>query len=141
MFMAYEVQPAVAESIACLEEMANADEDDIVDSFLRKFHVNDEDGLATSEAEYPRAGHERQKPCNQEFINIELGEMSHITDGAIMNAMEVRKEGADVTIPLTRERFATFDNNIFKSMTWLDPQFWSDERDFGKNSSKPNHRI
>ena len=38
-----------------------------------------------------------------------------------------------VVIPLIQERFSAFSSELFKSMTWLDPQFWIDDRDYGKD--------
>lgn len=53
----YEVKPAVEQTILTLEEMKNED-DDTINSFLRKFNLSDENNLVTVVSEYPKAGHE-----------------------------------------------------------------------------------
>ena len=43
----------------------------------------------------------------------------------------VRKNTAGELIKILKERFKSFDENIFSLMNWFHPQNWTDQKDFG----------
>ena len=61
-------------------------------------------------------------------------DMDNIDNDAVPQALATRQEGAEALIPLLHERFTSFKNDTFRNMMWLDPQFWTDDRDYGKDS-------
>ena len=86
LLMVYKVQPAVDTAIESLQEMAEEELDDMFDSYIRKFTVVDADGLTTVLGNYPKAGHERKKIQNREYIDIELENMIDVGMKAIETA-------------------------------------------------------
>ena len=132
--MAYEVNPAIDTAFTYLEDMAEEEVEDMIDSYLQKFTIVDEDGLVTVVGNYPKSGHERKNVQNREYIDIELDDMREVDVEAIERARNTRHEGALTVIPLIQERFSSFSSELFQSMTWMDPQFWTDDRDYGINS-------
>ena len=111
--MPYDVIPPVNQTIDNFEEMIQEDIDDIIDSNLRKFRIVDEDDLITLVSSYPKAGHELKMAQNREYIEIELDNMTNLHHGSIEAALETRSQGAEICIPLIRERFSSFEENIF----------------------------
>ena len=63
-----------------------------------------------------------EKPQNREYIDIIFDDMDHIDNDAVPRALATR-QGAEALIPPLRERFASFQNDTFRNMMWLDPQF------------------
>ena len=133
LLMTYEVNPAVEETIDNLERKAEETEDEVIGSYLRKFRIIDQDGLVTVEGQYPKAGHERRKPGNREYLDVELPNMNKVGHEEVLNALELIKYGANVVVPLIRDRFSSFTTDIFKEMAWLDPQYWTGEKGYAEH--------
>lgn len=130
--MAYDVKPAVDQALLYLEEMQPEEEEDVITNFLHKFSVRDEGSVISLVAKYPRAGHERRKLPNCEYIDIEIDDVKHIDNG-LNTAIELRADAIAIIIPLIKKRFTSIvDNNLFNSMKWVNPQFW-DEDNLAKN--------
>ena len=136
--MAYDVEPAVEKSIDILEGLKYENIDDAVDSYLKKFSIRDEDGLVTIVANYYRAGHERKKPANRECFDVELDNLKFTDEASLERGLEIRAEAVNKLVPFIRKRFKSFSNrnDIFQAMTWLDPQYWEDNTQNGKESIK-----
>ena len=133
--MAYDVVPAVEKTIVNLEALTDEDVDEAIDSYLRKFSIRDEDDLITIEAKYEKAGHERRKVVNREYTEIELEDMNYAEQESIKRALNIRSDAVETIVPLIRDRFSSFyENDIFSSMTWLDPQYWSNDNDYGHDA-------
>ena len=118
LLMTYEVNPAVEETIDNLERKAEETEDEVIGSYLRKFWIIDQDGLVTVEGQYPKAGHEMQKPGNREYLDVELPNMNKVGHEEVLNALDLRKYCANVVVPLIHDRFSAFTTDIFKEMAW-----------------------
>ena len=77
--MAYEVVPAVQETIAQLETLSEESADELLqESFLRMFKIKGEDDLITVIANYPKTGPERRDEVNFEYVEIELDIMKYV---------------------------------------------------------------
>ena len=62
-------------------------------------------------------------------------DMDHIDNDAVPQALATRQEGAEaLRFHFCMSVFASFQNDTFRNMMWLDPQFWTDDRDYGKDS-------
>ena len=132
LLMAYEVPPAVEKTINQLEDLIEEDLDEAIDSNLKMFQVIDEDGLVTLRSTYARAGHERKKPNNREYHDIELDNVSYISEEAMQNALSLRAEGINVLMPFINTRFKSFtENEVFKLLNWIDPQYWQLDKRYG----------
>ena len=114
-----------------LEDLRNEELDDSIDSYLRKFTImNDNEEILT--ARYAKAGHERKKTANREYIDVTMENVNFVNDESINSALALRAEGIKILTPLIRERFKSFtENEMFQLLTWLDPQYWEDDKRYG----------
>ena len=69
--------------------MSDENEDDALGSFLHKFTLRDEDGVVTLVSRYPRAGNERKKPQNRDYVDVEIDEINQV-ENAITKAIDLR---------------------------------------------------
>ena len=74
--MVYDVQPAVEKSLMILDDLKEESLDEAINSFLKQFSVKDESGVTTVVSSYVKQGHERRKPANREYIEIEMADMT-----------------------------------------------------------------
>ena len=51
-------------------------------------------------------------------------------------ALQLRAEAIEILVPLIKDRFKSFESEIFQSMMWMDPQYWVADRDNGKEAIK-----
>ena len=108
--------------------MSEADVQELsLSSYLAKFRIQDGDGTDgrnAVRATYPKAGHEKRKPHNREYLEIDVEQMAGVGIEAVQRAVKIRKDAADLLRPLIRARFSSFDTEVFKTTIWLDPKFW-----------------
>ena len=133
MLMVNELKPAVAVTIASLDELSNEGNDDIIGSYLLKFRINEKDGTTNLVSSYLKEGHELKK-LNKEFVEIELCNMANLNLDCLSSAINLRKSAIDIILPLINERFSSLLNPIFESMDWLDPQLWTADSMYGDAS-------
>lgn len=50
--------------------------------------------------------------------------MESVGIDAIQRTVEIRKDAADWLCPVIRDRFSSFDQEVFKTTMWLDRKFW-----------------
>ena len=133
--LAFEIPLAVETVIDTLEEIKenSSSSDYVLSSYLAKFRVlQDSDAIAVK-ANYPKAGHERRQPENRELFDLELEQMSNVGYEAGEKALEMQVKVADILCPLIRNRFSSYDHEVFKTMTWIDPKYWdSSDKNNGK---------
>ena len=94
--MAYEVVPAVQETISRLEILS---EDESVDelsleSFLHMFKIKDEDDLITVITNYPKALHEHRDKVNREYVQTELDIIKHVSYDSVTVGISKRYQAA-----------------------------------------------
>ena len=128
--MAFQIPPAIEKTIPALEEIS--DVTDVTDTslitFLSKFHMENN----FVKGKYPKAGHERCQPANRENNEVEL-EMTNVGVTSFKRAIEIQRKAADIICPLIRNRFSSYDREIFKATGWLDPKLWDhSDKAFGK---------
>ena len=75
-------------------------------------------------ASYPKLAIKQQKLLNQEFIEIEIESFTDVCHEAIDSALSLCEEAVAILVPLIKERFSSFRNEVFQSTSWLDPQYW-----------------
>lgn len=102
----------------------------LIDSHLTKFRIKDENDLITLVSSYTKAGHEGKNPANREYIEIEIDSFCEATlnEDTLQRSLEIRVSAIDVFVPLIEGRLGSFNEEIFRSSMWLDPQFWSNDR-------------
>jgi hypothetical protein len=133
MLLVNELKPAVDITKTSLGELSNEDINDILDSYLLKFRIIENDGTTSLVSTYPKEGHELKK-SNREFVEIELGNMANLNLECISSAIKLRKSAIDIILPLVNDRFSSLSNPIFESMDWLDPQLWTADSVYGDAS-------
>lgn len=128
--MAFEIPLAIEKTIAALEEISDVTDatDTSLSTFLSKFYI--ENNIV--KGEYPKAGHERRQPTNREYIEVEM-EMTSIGMTSFERAIQIQGKAADIICPLIRNRFSSYDQEVFKATAWLDPKLWDhNDKAFGK---------
>ncbi|XP_065665100.1 zinc finger protein 862-like [Hydra vulgaris] len=133
MLMVNELKPAVDITKASLAELSHEDIDNIIDSYLLKFKINEKDGSTNLLSSYFKEGNELKK-SNPEFVEIELNNMANLNFECIHSAIKVRKLAIEIILPLINDRFSSLLNPIFESMDWLDPQVWIADSMYGDAS-------
>jgi len=128
--MPHDVYPAVQKTVENLEEFREENIDNTIDSHLTKFRIKDENDLITLVSSYTKAGHEGKNPANREYIEIEIDSFCEATlnEDTLQRSLEIRVSAIDVFVPLIEGRLGSFNEEIFRSSMWLDPQFWSNDR-------------
>ena len=122
--MAYEMPASVEKTMDALEEISQACIEDLpLSSYLAKYkiahgHEN------TLRANFPKAGHEKRKPQNREYIDVHLEQMTDVDFSSIEKAVKIRKDAAKILRPKIDTRFSTYDQEIFGATVWLDPKLW-----------------
>ena len=134
--MVYDVQPAVEKCLMILDDLKEESLDEAINSFLKQFSVKDENGVTTVVASYAKQGHERRKPANREYIEIEMADMTFTEIVSMEKALQLRAEAIEILVPLIKDRFKSFESEIFQSMMWMDPQYWVADRDNEKEAIK-----
>ena len=133
--MAFEIPSGVEKTCDTLVEMLEntLSSDYVLSSNLAKFRIVQDGGAIKVKANYPKASHERRQPENQEFFDLELEQMSDAGYGGTEKALEMQVKVAGIFCPLSLNRFSLHDQDIFKTVTWIDPKYWdSADKSYGK---------
>eukprot|EP00112_Aurelia_sp_Birch-Aquarium-sp1_P000486 Seg10468.1 transcript_id=Seg10468.1/GoldUCD/mRNA.D3Y31 product="Zinc finger protein 862" protein_id=Seg10468.1/GoldUCD/D3Y31 len=128
--MAFEIPPAIEKTIAAMGEISDVTDatDTSLSTFLSKFRVDNN----IVKDEYPKAGHERRQPANREYLDVEM-EMTNVDVSSFERAIKIQGKAADIICPLIRNRFSSYDQEVFKATAWLDPKIWDhSDKAFGK---------
>ena len=60
----------------------------------------------------------------QEVFDLDLEQMSDASYGAWEKALKMQVKVAGISCLLIRNRCSLYDQEIFKTMTWIDPKYW-----------------
>ena len=99
-------------------------------SHFAKFRKEQNDEGETNEhidgirVTYPKAGHEKRKVDNHEYLEVNLDKMESVGIDAVQRTAEIQKDAADRLRPVICDRFSSFDQEVLKTTMWLDPKFW-----------------
>lgn len=137
--MAFEIPGSVEKTLNALEEISEEDEHHLSpSSYLAKFRMEEgfegETGGHVNDVRitYPKAGHEKRKPPNREYLEVSLEQMEKVGIEAVQRTVEIREDAADRLRPVIRDRFSSFDQEVFKTTMWLDPKFWDNsDKEYG----------
>ena len=83
---------------------------------------------------YPKAGHERKKESNREFHTIITCEINGDLEKELDVAIQQEKSILGNLLSVIQQRFQSFGDQIYKSMSIYDPKFWNiGEKSYGLN--------
>lgn len=118
--MAFEIPPAIQKTIAAMEEISDVTDatDTSLSTFLSKFHMENN----VVKGEYPKARHEQRQQANREYLDVEM-EMTNIDVSSFERAIKIQGKAADIICPLIRNRFSSYDQEVFKAKPGLTPKF------------------
>ena len=119
MLLPHEMISTVYLWITNLEEFPTKTIDDAITSFERQCLVKDED-IVTVTALYLKVGREQQKLRNQES-ETEINSFTNVSDEAINSALWLCEEAVDILVTHIKEWFSSFRNEVFQSMSRLNP--------------------
>lgn len=134
--MAFEVPSSVEKTLSNFEDMSDEKSwnDIALTSYLAKFTIKEEGEHKTVRVNYAKAGHEKRKAKNREYLDIELEQMTGLRRESIERAIKIRQDAASLLCPLITKRFSTYENGVFKATTWLDPSLWDhSDKQYGKH--------
>ena len=89
--MAYEISASVEKTMDALEETSQAFTEDLsLSSYLGKYQIvcGRENIL---KANFPKAGHEKRKPQNREYIDVQLEQMTNVDFSIIEKALKMKR--------------------------------------------------
>ena len=64
-------------------------------------------------------------------IDFKVWSMTFLNEELQKASMSVRKKVAATMIQLLQERFESFDGPVFSKMSWCNPEYWTDDKEFG----------
>ena len=108
--------------------------DEMLDSHLRRFQVQEIDGELILRPSFVKAGDMLKKPTLTEQVEITFEQMTELSKETSLAASNKKKEVALSLIDLLKKRFADFDNDVYLAMNWFDPKNWLDEREYGEEN-------
>ena len=128
--MPYEVTSAVKRSILQLREKEDeiGKEGEFLDSYVSRYHVT-EDGVA--KGQFTKAGHKKKKKQNREYVTVEFSMDGFKRDQCLGKIRGIKKKVIPAVITTLKDRFASYDDEIFSKMRWIDPAFWTSDKEFG----------
>ena len=132
--LAFEIRPTIDMAISELQGMVDNEDLVEVDSMLRFFQFKTgNDGKTVAAHEYCKAGHEQRKPENREYHTVKIEDITGFHDHSLATIGKKLKSIAVDVIDKLKTRFEDFNNSVFCSMKWLDPQFWLPSVDYGRD--------
>ena len=126
------IQKSIRQTILELEDISeNAGTDEeLLDSHLSRFVITDKNILKTS---FVKTGDMLKKPANRADIEIELADITHLSDGTHQRVSLMKSMLAVTLIELIEDRFESFKNGIFEKLDWFDPGKWDETKNYGEN--------
>ena len=128
--MPYEISESIertAVELDHLEASAGSDEE-LLDSNVAS-HKYDEE-TKTVHGIYVKEGHGRNKAQNRDNIEVEIQGMTYSSTGRA-NAAAAKKSTAIEVKRLLRQRFVETSSKLYEALQIYDPQYWSEESNYG----------
>eukprot|EP00112_Aurelia_sp_Birch-Aquarium-sp1_P010898 Seg2305.5 transcript_id=Seg2305.5/GoldUCD/mRNA.D3Y31 product="Zinc finger protein 862" protein_id=Seg2305.5/GoldUCD/D3Y31 len=128
--MPYEISESIestAVELDHLEASAGSDEE-LLDSNVARHKYNEE--TKRVHGIYMKEGHGRNKAQNRENIEVEIQGMTYSSTGRA-NAAAAKKATALEVKRLLRHRFAETSSELYEALRIYDPQYWSEESNYG----------
>lgn len=128
--MPYEVASAVTRTIMQLREKEDeiGQEGEFLDSYVARYNIT-EQGVA--KGEFVKAGHKKKKKENREYVTVEFQMDDFDRDRCLEKVRSIKKKVIPVVIATLKDRFSSYDDEIFSKMNWFDPAFWTSDKEFG----------
>ena len=70
---------------------------------------------------------------NRKLVKIPFLGITSLGEQTTNEGRVARKNTSEELNKILKERFKSFDENIFSLMNWFHPQNWADQKDFGIN--------
>ena len=106
--------PVLEKTALNFKDLRDEGLDYATESYLAKFFIKDEDNLTTVISNYTKAGHERRKLENREYIEIEINFL--MTPPLILSHsiqfLTLRSTSIEIFIALVQYRFGSFRDDI-----------------------------
>ena len=123
--------PSVNRTVLELRDLANSagTDEEILDSHISTFThpETDEDGQAFITYEVIKRGEMCKKPANRQYTQSKITILTNANDASKQHASQQKKLVAEEWIKVLKQRFADFENDIFKETSWLDRATWEYE--------------
>ena len=130
----FEIRESINRTMTDLEEYADDDCDNL-DSHLHRFAIvgNEENDNLSLVVKFDSPGDQKKKLENRKPVHIDFKDwsMTFLNEDSQKMAISTRNKVAETLIELLRERFQSFDDPVFLKMSWCNPEYWADEKDFG----------
>lgn len=128
--MPYEVSLAVSRSVMQLDEKQDeiGTEDEFLDSFVARFVIQ-ENGFANGE--FPKAGDERKKRPNREYISVEFDLDDFDRERCLQKVRQIKSNVIPVLLETLKTRFSNYDDVIYSKTRWLNPEIWCADKEYG----------
>ena len=129
--LSFEIKMSIQTTLANLTELLDDDYDDL-DSHLQRFWPSEnEEGELILESEYNNPMGKSRKIENWKSVKIPFLGITSLGEQTENEGRVVRKNTLGELIKILKERFKSFDENIFSLMNWFHSQNWTDQKDFG----------
>ena len=129
--MPFQVRPSIEMTISNLQDWVESDGVELDSMLLYFLFKTKDDGSVVAEHAYCKSGQEKRKPHNREHHTVVVDKITGFSHQSIITIGRKLKAIAASLISILNIRFEVFNNSVFSSMQWLDPQFWNPLTDYG----------
>ena len=132
MLLPFEVQLAISRSTFDLEEKLNeiGTDGEFIDSYMNRFEVSEDGEFAGM---FVKAGDKRKHEENRQYLTINATMQPFSAKNCFEKVWDVKRKVISALIKTLKQRFEDYDDEVYSKMRWMDPQFWSDESDYGND--------
>ena len=130
----FEIKESINRTVSDLEEYTDDDCENL-DSHLHRFPIvlNEETEKFSLVSKFDSPGDQKKNLENRQPVRIDfkVWSMTFLNEESQRASMSARKKVAATMIQLLRERFESFDGPVFSKMSWCNPEYWTDNKEFG----------
>ena len=127
----FEVRASISATLGELSEFLEDDCEDF-DSHLKRFQPEkNDDGQYFLQCNYHSPGDKCKNLENRKPVQVSFPDMTLLNDQTTMNVKSARKNVSTALIEILKNRFQSFNEQVFSVMTWFHPENWTDEKDYG----------
>ena len=130
MLLVFEVPLAVSRSTFELERKLEEIRTDarFLESYMHRFQVGEDGKFA---GRFAKAWDKRKHKENRQYLTVKVNMQPYSANSCLEEVWDVKRKVIPALIKMLKQRFEDYNDEVYTKMRWMDPQFWSDESDYG----------
>ena len=101
---------------------------EFLDSYMHRFQVSEDGNFAWR---FVKAGDKRKHEENRQYPTVKVTMQPYSVNSCLEKIWDVKRKVIPALIKMLKQRFEDYNDEVYSKMRWMDPQFWSDEGDYG----------